>query len=139
MKGKRKFMGPGARTRGSKSQTVPGQSLVPAELLKRHLAGTLPDIAKTPRYTYNEHGQQISEDLSQLELHELHDLTQNLISEYRDREKELADQADKDYQAKIIADHKAKLKATKDKQVQPKIETTSQEGKPDQKSPPKGA
>lgn len=84
------------KTRASKptlygvSKTKPGQALIPAELLKRHLAGTLPDIQHTPQFTHDENGQQISEDLSGLELHELHDLSMRLHSEFKKREAELA-------------------------------------------------
>lgn len=89
----------------SPSRTIPGQSLIPAELLKRHLAGTLPDIAKVPLYTYDEKGSQISEDLSGLELHELHDLSVRLRAEYDERAKQLKSQAAKEYDAKIIHDY----------------------------------
>lgn len=75
----------------SPSPTVPGQSLKPAEVIERHLAGTLPDIQKTPQYTHDEDGNQISEDLSKLELHELFDLGARLKREYDERFKEQSD------------------------------------------------
>lgn len=59
----------------SSSKTIPGQSLLPADLLKRHLAGTLPDIDQSERfeYHYDENGNQINEPMP-LEMHELHKL-----------------------------------------------------------------
>lgn len=101
----------------SPSRTKPGQSLIPAELLKRHLAGTLPDIAKVPLYTYDEKGSQISEDLSGLELHELHDLSVRLRAEYDERAKQLKSQAAKEYDAKIIHEYLAKQPASKEPPV----------------------
>lgn len=58
------------------SKTIPGQAMIPADLLKRHLAGTLPDIDLSKRYEYHydEQGNQISEPLP-LELHEVHKLS----------------------------------------------------------------
>lgn len=58
------------------SQTIPGQSLRPAELLKRHLAGTLPPIDHAAKYEYHfdENGQQIAVPIP-LELHEIHKLS----------------------------------------------------------------
>lgn len=58
------------------SQTIPGQSLTPANLLKRHLAGTLPPIDLSSRYEfhYDETGKQVAEPLP-LELHEVHKLS----------------------------------------------------------------
>lgn len=89
----------------SPSKTKPGQALIPAELLKRHLAGTLPDIAKVPQYTHDDEGHQISEDLSGMELHELHDLAMRLKHEYAEREKQLAKKAADDYKQSIIDEH----------------------------------
>lgn len=59
----------------STSKTVPGQSLIPADLLKRHLAGTMPDIDLSQKYEYHydENGEQIGEPLP-IEMHELHKL-----------------------------------------------------------------
>lgn len=58
------------------SMTIPGQALTPAELLKRHLAGTLPPIDLTKRYEYHydEKGNQVAEPLP-TELHEVHALS----------------------------------------------------------------
>lgn len=63
------------KTQYSHSRTIPGQSLIPAELLKRHLAGTLPDIDLSTKYEYHydEEGNQINEPLP-LEMHQLHTL-----------------------------------------------------------------
>lgn len=58
------------------SQTIPGQTLEPAELLKRHLAGTLPpiDLSNRYEYHYDDQGNQVAEPLP-LELHEVHKLS----------------------------------------------------------------
>lgn len=97
---------PTPRTVYGVSQTKPGQALIPAELLKRHLAGTLPDIQKHPEFTFDEEGVQISEDLSKLELHELHDLAKELRVEYDRRASELKDESDKAYRQQIIDEFK---------------------------------
>lgn len=59
----------------SASRTIPGQSLYPADLMKRHLAGTLPpiDLSGKYEYHYDENGEQIAEPLP-LEMYELHAL-----------------------------------------------------------------
>jgi len=56
-----------------KSQTIPGQALKPAELIKRQQAGTLPpiDVSGLFEYHYDESGKQIREPLP-LELADLH-------------------------------------------------------------------
>lgn len=58
------------------SVTIPGQALRPAELLKRHLAGTLPpvDLSKRYEYHFDQDGKQVAEPLP-LEVHELHKLS----------------------------------------------------------------
>lgn len=60
----------------SASATIPGQTLKPSELLKRHLAGTLPpiDLSNKYEYHYDSTGKQIAEPLP-LELHEVHALS----------------------------------------------------------------
>lgn len=94
----------------SKSKTIPGQALIPAELLKRHLAGTLPDIQKNPQFTHDEEGKPTGEvDLSRMELHELHELAQQVKSEFIEREKELAKQEADDYKKKVIEEYQASL------------------------------
>lgn len=57
------------------SKTIPGQALVPAELMKRHLAGTLPpiDLSRSYEYHYDEQGNKIADRLPN-EVHELHEL-----------------------------------------------------------------
>lgn len=57
------------------SKAIPGQSLYPAELMKRHLAGTLPDIDLSGKYEYHydEEGNKIADRLP-TEMHELHAL-----------------------------------------------------------------
>lgn len=57
------------------SKTIPGQSLYPSDLMKRHLAGTLPPIDLSSRYEhhYDEEGNQISQPLP-TEMYELHAL-----------------------------------------------------------------
>lgn len=63
-------------TKFGPSLTIPGQALKPAELLKRHLAGTLPDIdlSKKYEYHYDEHGNQVAEPLP-VEMHEMYKLS----------------------------------------------------------------
>lgn len=58
------------------SLVIPGQALRPSELLKRHLAGTLPpiDLSGKYEYHYDENGKQVGEPLP-LELHTLHQLS----------------------------------------------------------------
>lgn len=87
------------------SKTIPGQSLQPADVLKRHLAGTLPDIGKTPQYTHDSDGKQISEDLSSLELHELHDLSQLITREYRERAKQVKEETEEANRKTLIAEY----------------------------------
>lgn len=57
------------------SRTIEGQSLRPTEMMKRHLAGTLPDIDRSQQYEYHydENGEQVGEPLP-LEYIELHRL-----------------------------------------------------------------
>lgn len=90
----------------SASVTIPGQALIPAELLKRHLAGTLPDIAKRPQFTHDEYGQPTGEqDLSNMELHELHDLAQKVKLEFIEREKQLAKEEGENYRKSVIDEY----------------------------------
>jgi len=89
----------------TRSKAIPGQSLIPADLLKRHLAGTLPDIQKHPQFTHDENGEQISEDLSTMELHELHDLTVRIKAEYNERAKKLQEEQREKYRQSIIDEH----------------------------------
>lgn len=89
------------------SKTIPGQALIPADLLKRHLAGTLPDIDLSKRYEfhYDENGKQISEPLP-LELHELHKLSvairQKQYEAALEHKKKMADKHKEDIIAEYI-------------------------------------
>lgn len=58
------------------SQAIAGQALRPAELLKRHLAGTLPAIDLSSKYEFyfDENGKRVGEPLP-IELHEVHRLS----------------------------------------------------------------
>lgn len=100
----------------SPSMTKPGQALIPAKLLERHLAGTLPDIQKQPMFTHDENGQQISEDLSHLELHELFDLTNAMKAEIAKRKKQLDEENEENYKKKIIEEYS---KSSSSKQLHP--------------------
>lgn len=102
-----------APSRKLPSRTIPGQSLLPAELLKRHLAGTLPDIQMNPHYTHDEDGNQIEENLSGLELHELHDLAEKVRGELRERQMELDKKEKEDYENSVIERYKAAEEAKK--------------------------
>lgn len=57
------------------SKTIPGQSLYPADLMKRHLAGTLPpiDLSAKYEYHYDEEGNQIGQPMPK-EMYEVHAL-----------------------------------------------------------------
>lgn len=97
----------------SPSKTVPGQSLKPAEVIERHLAGTLPDIAKEPMFTHDEEGNQISEDLSKLELHELFDLGKQLRAEYDKRAAQLDESEKAAEKERIRKEYELELAAAK--------------------------
>lgn len=62
-------------TKYGPSKAIPGQALKPSDLMKRHMAGTLPDIdlARQFEYHYDSDGKQIGEPLP-LEMHEIHAL-----------------------------------------------------------------
>lgn len=97
------------------SKTIPGQSLIPSDLLKRHLAGTLPDIDQSQRYEYHvdENGEQVSEPLP-LEMHEFHKLAVALRKrQFEEATKYRAEQAQKE-RDKIIADYIASQATAKD-------------------------
>lgn len=57
------------------SMTIPGQSLYPSDLMKRHLAGTLPPIDLSAKYEhhYDENGEEIAKPMP-TEYYELHNL-----------------------------------------------------------------
>lgn len=90
----------------SSSQTIPGQALQPAELLKRHLAGTLPpiDLSKRYEYHYDSDGNQVAEPLP-LELHEVHALSVAIRKrQYEEALEHRKKQAEK-HKAEIIAEY----------------------------------
>lgn len=92
----------------STSKTIPGQSLIPAELLKRHLAGTLPDIDKSSKYEYHydENGEQIGEPLP-IEMHELHKLALALRKKQFEEENVRRAERAKKYRDQLIEEYKA--------------------------------
>lgn len=98
-------------TKFGPSQTIPGQSLTPSDLLKRHLAGTLPPIDHSDRneYHYDTEGNQVGEALP-LEMHEMHALAVAL----RNRQFEEATERRKEealkFRDRIIAEHEAQQK-----------------------------
>lgn len=96
------------------SRTIPGQSLIPAELLKRHLAGTLPDIAMGARYTHDEDGNQVDENLQHMELHELKDLAERVREAVRERNEEIRAKNQSAYDDEVIARYKASLETAID-------------------------
>lgn len=110
-------------TKFGASLTIPGQALKPAELLKRHLAGTLPDIDLSKRYEYHydENGNQVAEPLP-LELHEVHKLSVAIRKrQYEEAIEQRKLQAEK-HKNEIISEYEkqqaAKLKAA-EKPAQP--------------------
>lgn len=118
------------------SQTIPGQSLKPSELLKRHLAGTLPDIDLSQKYEYHfdEEGKQVAEPLP-LEMHEVHKLSVAIRQrQYEEALEQRRKQAEK-HKEEIIAEY-----VKNNPNLKPKSEETTDapkpdEGKPAQKSP----
>lgn len=96
-------------TKYPSSKTIPGQSLKPSELLKRHLAGTLPEIHKGKIYEYHfdEEGNRIGYPLP-IEMHEFHALAVELKAKRQERANaERAEQAEKAKQA-VIEEWKSK-------------------------------
>lgn len=90
-----------------RSQTIPGQSLIPSELLERHLAGTLPEIDMSDNYEYHvdEEGNQIGEPMP------LDYITlETLAAEHRAKQREAAiefrKQEAKELRDKIIEEYK---------------------------------
>lgn len=95
-------------TSSTRSKTIPGQSLIPAELLKRHLAGTLPDIDRSQKYEhhYDENGEQIAQPLP-LDYIEMHALAVALRKrQFEEATKKRKRDAEK-FRDKIIAEYKA--------------------------------
>lgn len=96
-----------SKTEFSPSRTIPGQSLMPSELLKRHLAGTLPEIdqKKNYEYHYDESGEKIGEPLP-IEMHEFHALAVALRKrQFEEATKKRAEQAQK-FKDQIIEEWK---------------------------------
>lgn len=88
------------------SMTIPGQALKPSELLKRHLAGTLPpiDLSKRYEYHYDEDGKQVLEPLP-TELHEIHKLSVAIRKRQYEEALEARKQAAEKHKADIIAEY----------------------------------
>lgn len=100
----------GTATKYGPSKTIPGQSLKPAELLKRHLAGTLPpiDLSGRMEYHYDETGKQVAEPLP-LEMHEMHKLAVALRKrQYEEALEARKKQAEK-FKQQILAEHQKQL------------------------------
>lgn len=104
----------------SASTTIPGQTLKPAELLKRHLAGTLPpiDLSNKYEYHYDTTGKQVAEPLP-LELHEMHKLSVAIRQRQFEEATELRKKQAEKHKADIIADYeKQQAEKLKDKPVE---------------------
>lgn len=125
------------------SKTIPGQSLRPAELLKRHLAGTLPDIDLSSKYEhhYDEEGKQVAEPLP-LEIHELHKLSVAIRQKQYEEGLEQRKKAAEKHKQDIIDEY-----VKQNTPPQPKGPTMEEQAKaaekpkgetPAQKSTPKG-
>lgn len=113
-------------TKFGASKTIPGQALKPAELLKRHLAGTLPDIDLSRRYEhhYDEEGNQVAEPLP-LELHEVHKLSVAIRKRQYEEALEARKKAAERHKEEIIAEYK-------------KQEDLKKTNPPDGSKPPEG-
>lgn len=111
-------------TQYSESKTIPGQALKPSELMKRHLAGTLPDIDRSAKfeYHYDEEGNQIGEPFP-VEMHELHTLA--VAIRKRQYEEELAQR-------------KKRAQRDRDRIIAEYLKTQKQAQEPIPSDPPKG-
>ena len=98
--------------------TVPGQTLKPSELLKRHLAGTLPpiDLAKKYEFHYDEEGKQVAEPLP-LELHEVHKLAVALRKRHYEEALEQRKKQAERFKTQIIEEYEKQLEETRKKTV----------------------
>lgn len=107
------------------THTIPGQSLRPSELLKRHLAGTLPPIDLSSRYEfhYDEKGQQIAEPLPN-ELHEVHRLSVALRERQYEEQLEARKKAAEKRKQDIIDEYEREQAARKAK-ANPPIDATA--------------
>lgn len=102
------------------SKTIPGQSLIPADLMKRHLAGTLPDLDQSQRYEYHydENGVQIAEPMP-LEMYEVHNLAVALRKrQFEEATLQRKAKAEKDREA-IIQAYLKEQQAKKDLESKP--------------------
>lgn len=114
------------------SQTIPGQALKPADLLRRHLAGTLPpiDLSNKYEYHYDDTGKQVSEPLP-LELHEVHKLSVAIRQrQYEEALEHRKRQAEK-HKEEIISEY-----VKQNPQIKPK-KAAEPEPKPVPPKPPK--
>lgn len=101
------------------SATIPGQALRPAELLRRHLSGTLPpiDLSKKYEFHYDEQGNQVAEPLP-LELHEVHKLSVAIRQRQYEEALERRKQAAEKHKEEIIAEYIKKNPQVKPVEVQ---------------------
>lgn len=116
------------------SRTIPGQSLVPAKLMERHLAGTLPDIDLSSRYEYHydEEGNKIGEPLP-LEMHELHKMAVAIRNrQFEEATKARKEQAEK-FRQKVIDEY---LKEQSSKEPKPSADPGAPGGVEPIKTPP---
>lgn len=134
---------PSTPTKFGPSKTIPGQSLKPSELLKRHLAGTLPPIDLSKRYEhhFDEEGKQIAEPLP-LEMHEVHKLSVAIRQrQYEEALEHRKKQLEK-HKENIIAEYE-KLKSEEIKgsptKVEPVEPAPAKGGKPVKSPTPKGS
>lgn len=106
-------------TKYSESRTIPGQALTPAAMLKRHLAGTMPDIDLSRKYEYHfdETGKQVAEPLP-LEVHELHKLSVMLRKRQYEEALEHKKQQAQKHKEQIISEYE-KLQAEKSSAATP--------------------
>lgn len=90
--------------------TIPGQSLKPSELLKRHLAGTLPPIDHSGKYEYHydENGEQIAEPMP-LEMHEMYTLAVAIRKRQFEEATKRREEEAKAFRQQIIDEYKASL------------------------------
>lgn len=105
-----------------RSQTIPGQSLIPAELLERHLAGTLPDLDQADKFEfhYDEEGNEIGQPMP-LDYIELETLAAAYRAKQREAAIEFRKQEAKELRDKIIADYQAEQAALRPS-AEPKLE-----------------
>lgn len=120
-----------------RSKTIPGQSLYPSDLMKRHLAGTLPDIDLSSKYEYHydEEGNKISDRLP-IEMHELHALAVALRKKQFEAATEHRKQLALKEREQIIEEWKKQNPGTPPENLSPKPPT---EGTPSATGPVSGS